>query len=38
LLVLLAVLMIEAGGGLSLALGMALGGPVQARTEARTAP
>ena len=36
LLVLLAVLMIEAGGGLSLALGMALNGPIQARTEART--
>jgi len=32
LLVLLAVLMIEAGGGLSLALGMALSGPTKGRT------
>jgi len=35
LLVLLAVLMIEAGGGLSLALGLALSGPPEARGEAR---
>jgi hypothetical protein len=35
LLVLLAVLMIEAGGGLSLALGMALSAPPVARAEAR---
>jgi hypothetical protein len=35
LLVLLAVLMIEAGGGLSLALGMALGAAPASRTEAR---